>query len=262
MLAYNGYVLFVPMGEDSHVVHLINMNGDVVHEWTFPFQVIQARLLEDGNLLVTGFDPKQEPGRPGVAPLWMGGVAGILEEVSWAGQERFRHGDLTMHHDVLKLPNGNYLFLAWERVPPALQAKVRGGIGNTELRDLPRTAIQPPPEELERLEKVMFNDVVYEIDPQGKVVWTWQANQHLDPDVDIIGPVHSREEWCHANTLNVLADGNLLLTSRSLDSILLIDRKTGEVILRWGNTTRLNKETGEPGADRENDPRDASALKP
>jgi len=246
-LAYNGYVLFVPMGEDAHVVRLIDMNGDVVHEWTFPlFQVIQSRLLGNGNLLVTGFDPQLKPGRPGVAGLWMGGVAGILMEVSWTNQPLFRHSDLNMHHDALKLPNGNYLYLAWEPVPLELQAKVRGGIKNSEHRKPPKSLSEAASDDaFLHAEKVMFNDVVFEINPRGKVVWLWEANKHLDPDVDIIGPVHSREEWGHANTLNVLANGNILLTSRTLDSILVIDKKTGNVIFRWGNMTRLSKESGE-----------------
>ena len=73
--------------------------------------------LPNGNLVALGFDPLKKPGRPGLAPFWMGGTAGILVEVTWDGKQVFRQVDLNMHHDAVKLPNGNYLYLAWEKVP-------------------------------------------------------------------------------------------------------------------------------------------------
>src|SRR6185295_13260630 len=62
----------------------------------------------------------------------------------------------------------------------------------------------------------------------------------LDPDVDIIGPAYPREEWGHTNTINVLENGNLLLTSRLLDSMIVVNKQSGDVVFRWGNATRLN----------------------
>jgi hypothetical protein len=242
--AYNGYTLFTPMGH-SLAVHLINMNGQVVHEWTTPFLVMAARLLPNGNLVVVGFDPQKKPGRPGLAPFWMGGTAGFLVEMTWEGKEAFRHNDRNMHHDALRLPNGNYLYLAWEKVPPALREKVRGGIKDSEHRDVPEGEHPKTVAAFQRFEKAMFNDVLVEITPQHKVVWVWQANHHLDPDIDIIGLTHAREEWCHTNTINVLSNGDVLLTSRALDCMLVVSRKTGDVIFRWGGMTHLDKETGQ-----------------
>jgi hypothetical protein len=125
------------------------------------------------------------------------------------------------------LPNGHYLYLAWEKVPSALRNKVRGGIKGSEFKD-----------------GTMFNDMLVEIDTQGKVVWRWHANAHLNPALDIIGPLHKREEWCHANSVAVLRNGNILLTSRSLDSMLVIDKRNGHIVWRWGSTAYLDKTTG------------------
>ena len=116
---------------------------------------------------------------------------------------------------------------------------------NSEHRNLPPDVHPKTAEELQSYEAVMFNDVLVEISPQNEVKWVWQANKHLDPDIDIIGPIHPRQEWCHSNTVNVLESGDILLTSRAFDCMLVISKKTGEVIFRWGSMTRLNKETGE-----------------
>src|ERR1051325_6769087 len=115
-----------------------------------------------------------------------------------------------------------------------------------------------------RAERVMFNDVLVEIDKQKKVVWVWNANKHLDPDIDIIGPVHTRQEWCHANTLEEMANGNILLTSRALDSIIVVDKKTREIVFRWGNMSHYDKESREltmtGGPDTLSGPHDAREI--
>ncbi|HVF09883.1 MAG TPA: aryl-sulfate sulfotransferase, partial [Abditibacteriaceae bacterium] len=87
----------------------------------------------------------------------------------------------------------------------------------------------------------MFNDMLVEVDAQGRVVWRWHANAHLNPDSDIIGPLHKREAWCHANSVAVLKNGNILLTSRSLDAMLVIEKRSGKIIWRWGSTAYLDK---------------------
>ncbi len=132
-----------------------------------------------------------------------------------------------MHHDFVKLPNGNYLYLAWEPVPPELREKIRGGIKGTEFEA-----------------GAMFNDKLVEIHPQGKVVWEWRANDHMDPERDIIGPIYKREEWYHGNGVCALTDGNIALSGRFTDSLLVIDRQTGKIISRWGNTAYLDQATG------------------
>jgi hypothetical protein len=125
------------------------------------------------------------------------------------------------------LPNGNLLYLAWEPVPKSLQGKVRGGIKGAEFPD-----------------GTMFNDYVVEIDANGRRVWEWHANDHLDPDIDIIGPFYRRQEWNHANSLSALKNGDILLTCRSTDSIMVVQKSSGKIILRWGNSTYLDKATG------------------
>lgn len=227
----NGYVLFTPLddgeGGDTGVLYLINMNGHIVHQWSVPFTPLHGHLLPNGNVVIIGRNNKGATKRPGVGKYHIGGASGWLVELDWDGKLVFKHVDLTMHHDFAKLANGNYLYLAWEPVPPKLRDKIRGGIKGTEFEN-----------------GVMFNDRLIEVDPQGKVVWEWRANDHMDPDLDIVGPIHKREEWYHGNSVCELSDSNIALTGRFTDSLLVIDRKTGKIVLRFGNAAYLDKATG------------------
>lgn len=229
--ADDGYVLFTPLesnaGGGSGVLYLIDLRGRVVHQWTVPFAPLHGRLLPNGHVVVIGRNDKEVPGRPGVGKYQIGGAAGWLVELDWDGKLVFKHVDLAMHHDFAVLPNGNYLYLAWEPVPKGLQPKVRGGIKGSEFDD-----------------GTMFNDKLVEIDRQGKVVWEWHANDHFDPDLDIIGPLYKRQEWYHANSVAALSGGRIAMTGRFTDSLIVIDRGTGKILRRWGNAAYLDKQTG------------------
>jgi len=236
--AFNGYTLFSPLGAKGKAVkpydspatmYLLDMNGNVVHTWKLPFSPgLHGVLLRNGHLLVGGRTTESPPGRPGVGKYAMGGASGWLFELDWDGNIVFQYKDLNMHHDFDKLPNGNYIYIAWEKVPKNLQKKVRGGQKGTEHKD-----------------GTMFNDYFVEINPKGEKVWEWHANDHFDVDKDIIGPVHGRKEWFHCNDIDVMENGNILTDGRHLDSMMVIDKKTGKILWRWGNVAYLDKGTGQ-----------------
>ena len=200
-MAFPGYTLFAPM--EGTAVYLIDMRGNVVHRWQLPYRPGEyGYLLDNGNLLFGG--------RTGKGPVNIGGRGGIVMEVDWEGNSVWEYEEDTLHHDHCRLDNGNTMVLGWERVPPELSRKVKGGISGTEE------------------EEGMWSDYFREVDPQGKTVWEWHAYQHLDPDLDAICPIHRRDEWTHTNTLKVLPDGNLLTSFRLLDTVGIIDKATGE----------------------------------
>jgi hypothetical protein len=209
------------------------------------------RLQPDGHIVVLGLDPIYTD------PDWplrvrnlnaMGGFANTLLELDWDGKVVFKYTNIWMHHDALKLPNGNYLFIAWEGVLPALRNKVRGGLKDSEFLIL----VEPGDRKAyfggklfkNRDLRLMYNDYLVEINPQGKPVWQWHANAHLDPNVDIIGPFYQREEWLHSNSLSILPNNDIVLTCRHTDAVYVINRKTGQISLRWGNTAFLDPTTG------------------
>src|SRR5262249_10491848 len=93
----NGYVLFTPLesaeGGGRGVIYLINLKGEVVHQWSVPFSPLHARLLPDGHVVVIGRNDKQEDGRIGLGKYEIGGVAGWLVELDWDGKLISKHVD-------------------------------------------------------------------------------------------------------------------------------------------------------------------------
>jgi len=234
--AFTGYTIYVPIpgragakrNEVPGEVQLLDMQGKTVHTWKTPYPAHQARLFPGGNIVVSMRCADPIPDRPGFDKYHMGGSSGMFMELDWEGNILFEHFDPNMHHDFRKLPNGNYVYIGWEAVPPALAKKVRGGQKGTEHKD-----------------GTMFGDYFREIDPGGETVWEWHGIEHFDPDIDIIGAIHPREEWTHINDVDVMSNGNIVSSSRHLDCAFIIDRKSGDVIWRWGNVAYLDKETGQ-----------------
>jgi outer membrane protein assembly factor BamB len=207
--AYNGYTLFSPKGAEK--TWLIDMQGRFVHCWQAPYKPGEhAVLLPNGRLLYAG---RLEDG-----PLTgvFGGVGGVLLELDWNGDEVWRYEDPFMHHDFCRMDNGNTMVLRWEEIPKDVAAKVKGGVPGTE-RD-----------------GVIWGDAFQEIDRDGNMVWEWHGYDHLDPEEYVICPLCRRADWTHCNNCEILPDGNILTTSFTMNSILIIEKKTGAIKWRWG----------------------------
>jgi len=80
-------------------------------------------------------------------------------------------------------------------------------------------------------------DVIHEVTPEGRTVWSWHAFEHLDPDVEVITANDRREEWTHANAVSELADGNLILSFRNLSTVVIVDRASGRILWKLGPET-------------------------
>ena len=234
--AFAGYTLFTHLphadAPEANVapgqVDLLDMNGHPVHSWKTPYPVWYPRLQPDGNLVVMLRCTRPIEGRPGFGDYEMGGGTGMLMELDWNSNILFEHFDPAMHHDFRKLDNGNYIYVGWEKVPSELAGKVRGGQKGTEHKD-----------------GSMFGDYYREVNSAGQTVWEWSGIDHFDPDIDIIGPVHRRNEWTHVNDVDVMPDGNILSDGRYTDGAFIIDRDSGDIIWRWGNVAYLDKETSQ-----------------
>ena len=57
----------------------------------------------------------------------IGGNATHLVEVDWEGNVVWSYENPAIHHDFVRLPNGNTLFLAFTELPADVAKAVRGG---------------------------------------------------------------------------------------------------------------------------------------
>jgi hypothetical protein len=175
---YPGFTLFAPL--DSRRVILANMAGEEVHHWDTPLMPGDScYLTERGTVLACqryGDDPFfQDAGGHGGKVLELGHDGEILWTFDWNGE----HG--SQHHDVEELPNGNLLFVAWDRM--TREDALAAG------RD---------PELLEGDE--WWAGAVYEVKPTrpegGEIVWSWHAMDHVvqSYDEDLAGYVRDASE--------------------------------------------------------------------
>ena len=76
-------------------------------------------------------------------------------------------------------------------------------------------------------------DGLLRLDSVGNQVWSWDMLDFADPlkDKDILT---SKQDWTHANSVNVTHDGNYIISYRNFDQIWKIDSSTGEIIWKLG----------------------------
>ena len=78
--------------------------------------------------------------------------------------------------------------------------------------------------------------VVQELDQNGSLIFNWNSRDYFkitDATSDIDLTAHTID-YVHGNALDLDLDGNIIISSRHLDEITKIDRKTGNVIWRLG----------------------------
>ena len=114
-LLENSFVLAVENGGDKS--YLLNKKGDKVHEWNFDSNLgNDLELLPSGKLIgmfrLTSRD------------FSFGGAGGIIKIINIDGSTdwefEYTSPDILAHHDVEILPNGNVIFLAWERISASM----------------------------------------------------------------------------------------------------------------------------------------------
>jgi len=205
--ASDGYTLFAPLL--SRRTFLLDDEGHVVHQWTSELTPGGGTyLLDDGSLL------RCERERD-VPTFHGGGVGGRLRRYAWDGDLiwdfRFATEDRLQHHDAEVLPNGNVLFIAWER--KSRDEAIRAGRSPLFVSD-----------------EGLWPDCVYEVRPipptGGEIVWEWHLWDHLvqeyDEQADNYGVVADHPERVDVNG-NV--DGTVMSAKqiRQLEALGYID---------------------------------------
>jgi hypothetical protein len=227
--AYNCYVLF---GSTDGKTHLIDMNGNSVHEWNywgFPSEMLDPKIVDGqpGHVLV------QVSARPGNgAAIFRNKTVG---EVDWAGKVLWEWGGqapggaANQNHDWYRLANGNTLLIV-------------GLVHAVEGFTAPRIQDQ----------------AIYEVSKEGKIVWQWVASEHLlefgfSPEgLDLIrkgsaaggGAING---FMTLNNMHVLGPNrwfiagdarfdpdNIMIDARNGNFTTIIEKKTGKIVWRLG----------------------------
>ncbi|GAA4389021.1 aryl-sulfate sulfotransferase [Tsukamurella soli] len=228
--AYPSYILFT--GADG-ITRLIDLDGDVVRQWEYagvPPRLIDpalngGRLGDVGVQLSDSGDPR-------------GGIYanGTVGQVDWAGEPVWEWGReapggaARQNHDWELLPNGNRLLLV--TVP-----RVVADLGDATVGD----------------------QGLYEVAPDGRIVWQWLAGDHLDElgfseegwralrrtaerdpgdpwgylemnSAKSLGP----NRWHDHEPDGVFHPDNILVGFRKANIVALIDKRSGGVVWRLG----------------------------
>lgn len=241
--AMPGYTL-IP-GFFNNDVHLIDHLGKIAHTWHLGGAGAHARLLDNGHLLVE----LQIDEDRSIAEIDSDG------NIVW----QYTHTDL-IHHDFLKMPNGNVLVLV-------------AGVKTRE--EAIAVGVNP---DIVPSEGMQY-DYLIEVRPTGsegsEIVWEWSAWDYLTQDFDPSKPNYgdpaehpelidanfsagrywrnvNRLAWTHINAIDYNPDlDQIALSVRHFSELWIIDHsvsteeaptlkggnsgKGGALLYRWGN---------------------------
>ena len=207
-----GFTLFAPQTGYGRVV-LINMHGDVEHEWNLPIRPGRdAVILNHGNLGYNGSHEKSAE-LYSAWDIWHGGH---FMEVTPGGDIVWEYEDIFHHHDAQWLPNGHILYAA----AAPIDVKDGKGLFNSKV---PLEMQQRP-----------FSDVVREVNRKGEVVWEWNAIEHLsveDYPIHECFNIDNAKERLHWPMINgVHQHGKLVyLSLRTTSGIIAVNKETKNI---------------------------------
>ncbi len=214
---YNSGMSADALGE---YIYLIDMNGNLVNKWKDVGSNKKAYLLPNGHLL--SISEHQS----------------AVIEYDWDGKEVWRYATkLGVHHDGRRLENGNTLILCYEEVPQERNKDVFDQTTQWWGKQ-------------ERKSVKLRGDTIIEVNPEGKIVWSWNSSEHLD--LNRYMPLQKMRDWTHGNTCSIIPPnkwydagdkrfkpGNILYNPRHFDECVIIDKESGEIVWSLANFTPL-----------------------
>jgi len=167
---------------------LIDKKGEKIFEWVFEDNLgNDLELLPDGRLL--GIFKVENP------EFSFGGFGGIIKILNIDGSVDWEYSyfssNYIAHHDVEMLPNGNVIFMAWEKIEPA-EAQALGI--NVDYNLYPETLIEVNPD-------------------TDQIVWEWHSWDHLVQDFDsnlpTFGQINENPQLIN-HTYNLTENGDIM----------------------------------------------------
>jgi hypothetical protein len=244
----NCLVLAIENGEDE--AYLLNKKGERTHQWFFDTKIgHDLEILPDGKLL-----GMFKINAPEINFGGSGGTIKILNPNSTAHwQYTYASNNYITHHDVEMLPNGNVLFIAWERID--METAILNGAN--------------APDDI-------FVETLVEVNPTlNQIVWKWNSFDHIvqniNPSLATYGIINENPnlidinynisigggDIMHANGLDYDEENDIIyLSINNYSEIWVIDHSTtteeaatnsggnynkgGDLIYRFGNPETYN----------------------
>ncbi len=246
---FDGLTLFANLYGNN--TFLIDNSGEKIHTWSSNYNCgFIAYLMPDSTIWRTDFYPG--------SVMQGSGSGGLIQQYDWDGNIIksifWSDSNHQQHHDICLMPNGNILFISWERKTPE-EARAMGRLN--AIYDI-------------------WSEEIIEYDPVGdSVVWEWHVWDHLIQDVDSTLPNYGvvREhpelidinlgtvpegDWLHFNSVDYNEERDeIVLASFFLNEIYVIDHSTtteearghtggrhnkgGDILYRWGNPQNYDR---------------------
>jgi len=218
--AFPGSTLVIYGG--TCAAELITLEGRIINSWSMDpcRRWDQAVLGSDGSLLVVG--SRSDTDRPVSEQM----KASFLVKISWSNELVWSR-QLTVHHDVEVLPNGEMLTLLLRaRTIPAIDPEAEvwdNPIGR--LDNLGRLIEEIP---LYDILTAPSSDFPVRITGRGSALGeSWIDILHCN-EIEVVG--HSELASKH----RIYSDDHVLITSRSQDAVMVVNWRTRELIWHWG----------------------------
>ena len=244
---FSGYTIFGNEVEGEGTV-LIDMNGNVVHEWIgICDKEHPAKLLKGGYVMGSQRSKPEAAGR-----IWGHELSTDLVIADWDGKVVRRIPNAGMHHDhqVEGNPVGFH-------VPGMPYEKKDGKILILSHKLAKNPAIT---------DKELYDDYIVEVDKDNKVVWEWLASEHFDemnfpeefkatmykyPTYTMTRtPGVKGGDWIHVNSASYLGPNkwydedpvkykafhpdNIIISNRQTNSSNIIEKATGKIVWQIG----------------------------
>lgn len=136
----------------------------------------------------------------------------IIDSIPYPSPELYS----TDGHDVIQLKNGHFLLNCLENRVMDLSKEVSGGYKDANI----------------------IAGVLVETDNTGEIYWTWKSLDHFKitdyAESDLLKMQNI--DFTHINSFVEDDSGNIIISSRHLDEITKIDKKSGDIIWRLGGS--------------------------
>jgi len=239
----DGFVVYssiYPQDPNHNYVRVINMKGEQVHSWDLgtkkpglwsymPDPECYSRYSTEKGLLLTITQlPPEEMKHQHSFLAWQTDHGGCMELVDFFGKVIWTHKDEFQHHDARLTRTGMLVYLANEVLDNKDEAQQIIDIAARH-RGFPMA-----PQNL-----TVYSDVIKMVDPlTGKLLFSWRAAEHLDPEIDMLNFNDPFDEWNHGNTVVPLYENShdrtelthILVSFRQISTIVKIDAKSGDFI--------------------------------